>query len=111
MRLPAGLAPADHREVLLTWIVGSARAIDRDTLRARLGPPVHVETNERRTSGGDEEWWIFRDAVGRHLGVCLRVPYREVVLYASEASGFDDEDLATLLAPWQVARFERPERR
>jgi len=111
MRLHTGLTPADDREVLLTWIIGSARAIDRDALRARLGPPVHVETNERRTRGGEEEWWIYRDAAGRHLGLCLRVPHREVVVYASEASGVDDDDLAALLAPWQVALFEHPERR
>ena len=103
----AAVAEAESGPPLL-WILGWARQVDRTALHEHLGPPLHVETDSTRTFGGDEDWWLYEAEAGEVLGVCLRVPYGDAVLYSSIESMQRAPELADALSPWPVEIFEKP---
>src|SRR4051794_18343027 len=66
------------------WGVAEFKAT-RDSLRAALGMPHHVETDSSRTMGGEEDHWYFQSESGQRIGVMLRVPYMFAVLACDPA--------------------------
>ena len=90
------------------WEIGWARGVERGRLRTHLGEPFHVETDSTRTFGGEEDWWAYRTAAGQVIAVCLRVPYEDAVLCASEPSGPGVIEAQALLQPWRVELFAEP---
>ncbi len=63
------------------WAVAGFK-VDRPTLRSRLGPPHHVETDYRRTYGGEADAWGLVSDSGQRIVVVLRVPYELAVIYS-----------------------------
>ena len=80
--------------------------ITRPELRALLGGPHFVETDEYRTHGGEEDAWGYTLPSGQRVVVILRVPYRVAVISA------DPPELAPVLQALHIAsddvRLERP---
>src|SRR5690349_9809003 len=80
--------------------------IARPELRAMLGEPHFVETDEYRTYGGEEDAWAYALPSGQRVVVTLRVPYRVAVISA------DPPELAPILQALHIAnddvRLERP---
>lgn len=72
------------------WELASLKA-DRPQMRDLLGEPHFVETDGRRTSGGDEDCWAYALPSGQRMLVILQVPYRSVQLIA------DPPDLGPVL--------------
>ena len=92
----------------LNWMLGLARQVERNALRAHLGPPLHVETDGTRTFGGEEDWWLYEIGAGEMAAICLRVPYGDAVLYSSAESMQGASELAEALSPWPVEIYDKP---
>ncbi len=88
------------------WEVGWAHGVGRDALRTHLGEPFYVESDSLVTFGGEEDWWAFRTQNGTVLAVCLRVPYEDAVVCASDLASIGQA--AELIAPWTVEFFAEP---
>jgi len=89
------------------WELALSRGVSRAELRAKLGGPTFVETDSHRTCGGDEDWWLYRDG-NKGAAVCLRVPYQDVVLLASEPSPELLSKLSSLIRPFPVEPYQQP---
>ena len=106
MMLSAVLLEDKDPDAPLLWVLGWARGVEREKLRAHLGQPLHIETDSTRTFGGDEDWWVYGNEVGEKFAICLRVPYGDAVLYSSVQSVAQGPELARLLESWNVELFE-----
>ena len=70
---------------------------------------MYVETDASATFGGEEDWWGYRTPQGTAVAVCLRVPYGDAMLCASDPSSSSDwEHLHVIVEPWPVETFDLP---
>jgi hypothetical protein len=53
----------------------------REELRTALGLPHFVETDARRTFGGDEDMWAWELPSGLRFLIVLQVPYGKAILH------------------------------
>ena len=93
------------------WVVAWARGVSRSALRAHLGEPFYVETDTHCTFGGEEDWWAYRTSTDEVVAVYLRVPYEDAVLCISNPTEQATREGASLLDPWKVEFFDKPQRR
>jgi hypothetical protein len=107
MHRPIDAAPLPFPVTLKPYIVGGFRAT-REGLRAELGEPHFIETDTRRTAGGDEDMWAWELPSGLRFMVVLQVPVGLVHLLCDppdssqviEALGMDsDKEKLQLLIP------------
>ena len=75
------------------WDVACFHDVDRPAVHAVLGAPHHLETDELRTFGGEEDTWRFELSDGVLLFIELHVPYRHVSI-VSNLKTFTQELLA-----------------
>jgi len=54
------------------WALVSYKAT-RAELRALLGPPHYIETDPRRTCGGEQDAWAYKLSSGQRVFVLLDV--------------------------------------
>lgn len=62
------------------WMVAAVRST-REELRTALGEPHFVETDSRRTSGGDEDMWAWELPSGQRFLLVLQVPRGIAILH------------------------------
>jgi hypothetical protein len=67
-----------------------------------LGPPHHVETDESRTSGGEEDTWRFELPTGEFFFVELQVPYRSASIVSNRATATDPIAVACATLPGEL---------
>lgn len=68
------------------YLAGCFHFVGREQLYEILGAPVYVETDSHATYGGQEDWWVIQIDSGEFIGLCLRVPYQDAVIYCSRDS-------------------------
>lgn len=93
------------------WGLASLK-INQPQLRAWLGIPHYVETDSRRTCGGEEDGWGYSLPNGQRLVVVLDVTSEWAELYGDPpelnpillALGIspDDSRLVTHAEPWEL---------
>ena len=93
------------------WRLASLK-ITRPQLRVILGIPHYVETDPRRTCGGEEDGWGYSLPNGQRLVVVLDVTSEWAELYSDPpelspillALGIsaDDSRLVTHAEPWEL---------
>jgi hypothetical protein len=62
------------------WALVSLK-ITRQELRSMLGEPHYVETDPRRTCGGEQDGWAYQLSTGQRLLILLDVPMGWAELY------------------------------